>query len=241
MQTMIIRLNPGKLENPDMDLSYYISDRIEHVSSGRIQQDGYDFIDVEEGKSGPLMAIYLKTEDVNKHWSIVSELFQKEKMKGNDLSKSAEIYISQKDTDDIEDCKLVFPKEMVPSMHIRLVRLSKEYKEQLKDMMDEWSSTGEKIVPSAITKNDYHDFHYYLKNLEITQEKDGKVPDTTLFCLDEDRNIFVGAVNIRHYLTKEMLVNAGHIGDGIRPSERRKGYATAMIGLALKEARKLGN
>ena len=125
-------------------------------------------------------------------------------------------------------------------MNIRLVRLSEEYQEQLVEMMDEWCATGEKIVPSAIRKNDYHDFQYYLDNLEITEEIDGKVPDTTFFCLDVDRNIFVGAVNIRHYLTEEMLVNAGHIGDGIRPSERRKGYATAMIGLALEEAKKLG-
>ena len=125
-------------------------------------------------------------------------------------------------------------------MNIRLVTLTEEYKEQLFEMMDEWCATGEKIVPYAIRKNDYHDFQYYLDNLQITEEVDGKVPDTTFFCLDVDRNIFVGAVNIRHYLTEEMLVNAGHIGDGIRPSERRKGYATAMIGLALIEAKKLG-
>ena len=125
-------------------------------------------------------------------------------------------------------------------MNIRLVTLTEEYKEQLFEMMDEWCATGEKIVPYAIRKNDYHDFQYYLDNLQIKEEVDGKVPDTTLFCLDVDRNIFVGAVNIRHYLTEEMLVNAGHIGDGIRPSERRKGYATAMIGLALEEAKKLG-
>ncbi len=125
-------------------------------------------------------------------------------------------------------------------MNIRLVKLSKEYKEQLDEMMDEWSNAGEKIVPYAIRKNDYRNFEYYLDNLEITKETDGKVPDNTLFCLDEDRNIFVGAVNIRHYLTEEMLLNGGHIGDGIRPSERRKGYATAMIGLALQEAKKLG-
>ena len=125
-------------------------------------------------------------------------------------------------------------------MNIQLVKLTKEYKGHLEDMMQEWISSGEKIVPYAIRKNDYQDFDYYLEHLEITQEIDGKVPDTTLFCLDVDRNIFVGAVNIRHYLTEEMLVNAGHIGDGIRPSERRKGYATAMIGLALKEAKKLG-
>lgn len=125
-------------------------------------------------------------------------------------------------------------------MNIRLVKLSKEYKTHLEDMMEEWCRTGEKIVPYAIRKNDYRNFDYYLDHLEIKQETNGKVPDTTLFCLDEDRNIFVGAVNIRHYLTEEMLVNAGHIGDGIRPSERRKGYATAMIGLALQEAKKLG-
>ena len=125
-------------------------------------------------------------------------------------------------------------------MNIRLVALTEQYKEQLFEMMDEWCATGEKIVPYAIRKNDYHDFQYYLDNLQITEEVDGKVPDTTFFCLDVDRNIFVGAVNIRHYLPEEMLVNAGHIGDGIRPSERRKGYATAMIGLALEEAKKLG-
>ena len=125
-------------------------------------------------------------------------------------------------------------------MNIRLIKLSRVYKPHLEDMMDEGNSTGEKIVPYAIRKNDYHDFDCYLDNLEIKQETDGKVPDTTLFCLDDDRDIFVGAVNIRHYLTEEMLVNGGHIGDGVRPSERRKGYATAMIGLALKEANKLG-
>lgn len=125
-------------------------------------------------------------------------------------------------------------------MNIRLVKLTKEYKNHLEEMMLEWTGTGEKIVPYAIRKNDYRDFDYYLDHLEVTQEKDGIVPDTTMFCLDEERDIFVGAVNIRHYLTKEMLVDAGHIGDGIRPSERRKGYATAMIGLALKEAKKLG-
>lgn len=50
----------------------------------------------------------------------------------------------------------------------------------------------------------------------------------------------VGAVNIRHCLNDHLLLCGGHIGDGIRPSERRKGYATQMIGLALEECRKIG-
>ena len=37
-----------------------------------------------------------------------------------------------------------------------------------------------------------------------------------------------------------MLQYGGHIGDGIRPSERRKGYGTKIIELALVECKKLG-
>lgn len=125
-------------------------------------------------------------------------------------------------------------------MNIRLVKLSKEYKRHLTEMMDEWTATDEIIVPSAIRRNDYRDFDYYLEHIDRKVEVNGKVPHDVFFCFDVDRDIFVGAINVRHYCTEEMLINAGHIGDGIRPSERRKGYATAMIGLALQEAKKLG-
>ncbi|MBO5257693.1 MAG: GNAT family N-acetyltransferase, partial [Clostridia bacterium] len=73
------------------------------------------------------------------------------------------------------------------------------------------------------------------------RESDGKhVPDSTFFCLDTDRNIFVGAVNIRHFPNERLLRNGGHIGDGIRPGERRKGYGTKMVALALEECDRLG-
>lgn len=125
-------------------------------------------------------------------------------------------------------------------MNLKLVLLTTEYKKQLNDMMDEWTNTNEKIIPSALTVNDYHDFDFYKNHLCREKEINGLVPDTTYFCLDTDRNIFVGAVNIRHYLTEKLKFSGGHIGDGIRPSERRKGYGSAMIGLALEEAKKMG-
>ena len=81
---------------------------------------------------------------------------------------------------------------------------------------------------------------YYLENLEHKEPKEGKVPDSVFFLLDEERNILLGAVNIRHYLNDYLLKYAGHIGDGIRPSERRKGYATEMIRLALLACQKMG-
>ena len=124
-------------------------------------------------------------------------------------------------------------------MNIKLVKLTSEYKTQLFDIMDEWASSGERIMPTAIAINDYHDFDYYMNHLCREKEINDIVPETTFFCLDLDRNIFVGAVTVRHYLT-ERLLNAGLIGDGIRPSERKKGYGSAMIGLALLEAKKFG-
>ena len=126
-------------------------------------------------------------------------------------------------------------------MNLKLVKLTEEYRPQLFEMMDEWTATGEKIIPWVIRRNDYHDFENYMNNLEVKPgNPESLVPDSTFFCLDTDRNIFVGAVNIRHYLNEGLLKNGGHIGDGVRPSERRKGIATAMIGLALEECRKLG-
>lgn len=47
-------------------------------------------------------------------------------------------------------------------------------------------------------------------------------------------------MNIRHYLNEALLLDGGHIGDGVRPSERRKGIATQMISLALGECKKMG-
>ena len=129
-------------------------------------------------------------------------------------------------------------------MSLKLIKLTKEYEAALAEMIDEWKKDQEinhtNHSPWAIFKNDCHNFDYYLDNLEIKSEGDGKVPDSVFFLLDEDRNRLLGAVNIRHYLNEYLLYEGGHIGDGIRPSERRKGYATEMIRLALIECKKLG-
>ena len=123
---------------------------------------------------------------------------------------------------------------------LRLVKMEEKYIPQLFEMMEKWTQAGEEIIPWAIHKCDYRDTAKYIASLEV-KEDDGKyVPDSTFFCLDTERNIFVGAVNIRHRLSESLLRDGGHIGDGIRPSERGKGYGTQMIALALDECRKMG-
>ena len=129
-------------------------------------------------------------------------------------------------------------------MALKVIKLTKEYEKQLGEMIDEWILDQEinhtNRSPWAIFKNDYHNFDYYLEHLELKEAAEGLVPDSVFFLLDEARDRLLGAVNIRHYLNDSLLKEGGHIGDGIRPSERRKGYATEMIRLALIECKKLG-
>lgn len=125
-------------------------------------------------------------------------------------------------------------------MMLTLVKFNKTFVSQLNEMMDEWTAANEKIIPFAIKRCDYHDIDRYIDSLEFKKPQGNYVPDSTFFCLGTERNIFVGAVNIRHCLNDRLLVGGGHIGDGIRPSERGKGLATKMIALALDECRKLG-
>ena len=128
-------------------------------------------------------------------------------------------------------------------MKLRLVKANERNKDLICDMLDEWYASGETIVPYVIRRIDYHDYDFYWRNLEISEpkaQKRGLVPDSTWFALDEERNIIVGAVNIRHFLNEGLILDGGNIGDGIRPSERRKGYATEMIRLALEKCKELG-
>lgn len=91
---------------------------------------------------------------------------------------------------------------------LKLVKMEEQYWPQLTEMMDEWTASGEKIIPWSIRKCDYHHREAYLDSLEVKEEGGKLVPDSTYFCLDTEENAFVGAVNIRHRLN-ERLLHAG--------------------------------
>jgi predicted acetyltransferase len=50
----------------------------------------------------------------------------------------------------------------------------------------------------------------------------------------------MGMIQIRHYFNDYLSKFGGHIGYSVRPSERRKGYATAMLRQTLPLCRELG-
>ena len=71
-------------------------------------------------------------------------------------------------------------------------------------------------------------------------EQINRVPGITYFTVRESDNKIVGMVNFRFYLKGKLLKIGGHIGYGIRPTERRKGLAKIQLYLTLLVAQKIG-
>lgn len=69
--------------------------------------------------------------------------------------------------------------------------------------------------------------------------KPGLVPQTVFWALNEDGEV-VGMVRLRHHLNDRLLIHGGHCGYYVRSDQRRKGYGTEMLKLALCELRRLG-
>lgn len=103
MQTIIVKLEPGKLKNPDLDLRYLVPDRIEEISNGAIRDNGYDYLDNQA------LGIWLQAESAEESYPVIVKLMQEELFLENNLAQTAEVYISEQDSDEIENCRKVFP------------------------------------------------------------------------------------------------------------------------------------
>ena len=104
MQTIIITLDPEKLDNPDLDLRYTLPEQLEQWTHGAVTVNGYDYLDDQ------LLGIWLETESAEEAYPLVVDLLQKKTFMDNDLSQSAEIYISPLEAADLAQCQQVYPE-----------------------------------------------------------------------------------------------------------------------------------
>lgn len=124
-------------------------------------------------------------------------------------------------------------------MNVSLLTPTTDLQDEYLDFYNEWKDSGETMIPWVITK-DPSNFPAMVQELLDAHNginlPESWVPDST-YWLVTDNNRIVGAVNIRHSLTEHLFNAGGHIGYGIRPSERRKGYATKLLALSLEKRR----
>ena len=109
MKIITIVLDSNKLENPDLDLRYNISDRIEEITNKRILHDGFDYM----GEHYNIMSIFHRVEEERDgDIDLIIHLLKTEQFLENDLSKTAIIYIKDDypmEGGDFSDCIKVFP------------------------------------------------------------------------------------------------------------------------------------
>jgi Predicted acetyltransferase len=127
-------------------------------------------------------------------------------------------------------------------VNLELKRPTIDMEKEYFDFINEWKEYGQDIVPYSARLLDM-DYKSWLENTyryekEETCLKDF-VPAHTYFLVNENKRI-LGAINIRHRLNDYLLNYGGHIGYGIRPTERRRGYASIMLKLALPISKELG-
>lgn len=103
MQTIIIKLNPSQLANPDLDLRYLVPDAIEQYTNHKITDQGYDYLE-DEFRS---MCIWLSCEDAHAGYVEVVKCLTEQKILDNDILLAAEIYVGEVESADIEECTLV--------------------------------------------------------------------------------------------------------------------------------------
>lgn len=120
---------------------------------------------------------------------------------------------------------------------LKLVLPNIDHKEILMDYKNEFIKNGDSMDGSAGLANakSFEEWYEAFKdNLNEETVREGLVPATTYLAIDENEKL-VGMIDIRHRLNDFLLNFGGNIGYSVRKSERRKGYATEMLKLALKK------
>ena len=125
---------------------------------------------------------------------------------------------------------------------ITLRRPIEEYESDAAAFKKEFIDNGETTINGSELIDQMDSYDAWLKSVTDNASPDTVNPSwvvtDTYFAFDENDRI-VGIIDLRHELN-DFLRDFGNSGYSVRPSERRKGYATEMLKLILERAHEIG-
>jgi len=98
MSSLLIRLDPTKLVNPDADIRYLLPDLLARESGGRLTDDGYDYDDQQR------LLIFMNSADFTGLMPLVLRVLETQPVLGNTLADTAELAVGGP-----TDFEVVFP------------------------------------------------------------------------------------------------------------------------------------